>query len=80
MSQRLAVKNLPLLAIEHGNGQAELGADEVISGQALPKMAVDAQGNIVLAWYDTRRDPANHLLDGCVSTSRRANNIRAFLH
>jgi hypothetical protein len=44
--------------------------DDVISGQALPRLAVDAQGNIAVVWYDTRRDPANHLLDvfGAVST------------
>ena len=42
----------------------------MISGQALPRLAVDAQGNIAVIWYDTRRDPANHLLDvfGTVST------------
>jgi SdrD B-like domain/FG-GAP-like repeat len=37
--------------------------NEVIAGQALPQMSVDAQGNIVVIWYDTRRDPANHLVD-----------------
>ena len=42
----------------------------MITGQACPRMAVDAQGNIAVIWYDTRRDPANHLLDvfGTVST------------
>ncbi len=44
--------------------------EDVISGQALPRLAVDAQGNIAVIWYDTRRDPADHLLDvfGSVST------------
>ncbi len=44
--------------------------DDVISGQALPRLSVDAQGDIAVIWYDTRRDPANHLLDvfGTVST------------
>jgi hypothetical protein len=37
--------------------------DDVITGQALPQLAVTAQGNVALIWYDTRRDPANHLLD-----------------
>ena len=37
--------------------------DEVISGQALPRLAVDEKGNIGVIWYDTRRDPADHLLD-----------------
>ncbi len=44
--------------------------DEVISGQALPQMSIDAQGNIAVIWYDTRRDPNNTRLDvyGTVST------------
>lgn len=44
--------------------------DEVISGQALPQLSVDAQGNIAVIWYDTRRNVANKLLDvyGTVST------------
>jgi hypothetical protein len=40
----------------------DLPAD-VITGQALPKLAVDARGDIALIWYDTRRDPADHKLD-----------------
>jgi hypothetical protein len=53
-----------------GQSATGLTADEVISGQAMPRMTVDAQGNIALIWYDTRHDPANHLLDvfGTVST------------
>src|SRR5205814_6320763 len=42
---------------------------EVVSGQALPQMSVDAQGNITVIWYDTRRDPANHSLDVYGTTS-----------
>ncbi|MCI0459686.1 MAG: FG-GAP-like repeat-containing protein, partial [Gemmataceae bacterium] len=44
--------------------------DDVISGQALPQFSIDAQGNLAVIWYDTRRDPANHSLDvyGTVST------------
>jgi hypothetical protein len=47
-----------------------LSADQVIAGQALPRLTVDAQGDIGVIWYDTRRDPADHLLDvfGTVST------------
>jgi len=37
--------------------------DEVIAGQALPQLAVDADGNLAVVWYDTRRDPNNKLLD-----------------
>ena len=56
---------------DDNDGQPATGSpDDVISGQALPRLAVDAQGNIAVIWYDTRRDPANHLLDvfGTVST------------
>src|SRR5262249_15512981 len=44
--------------------------NEEISGQAMPALSVDAQGNIAVIWYDTRRDPNNKLLDvyGTVST------------
>ncbi len=43
---------------------------QVITGQAMPTMAVDNDGNVSVIWYDTRRDPANHDLDvfGVVST------------
>ena len=43
---------------------------DVIDGQALPRLAIDAQGDIAVIWYDTRRDPADTLLDvyGTVST------------
>ena len=35
-----------------------------------PQMSVDAQGNIAVIWYDTRRDLSGHLLDvyGTIST------------
>ncbi len=39
------------------------GPDDVVSGQAMPCLATDAQGDLALIWYDTRRDPKNHLLD-----------------
>ncbi len=37
--------------------------DDVVSGQAMPRLAIDAQGDIAVIWYDTRRDPAGKLLD-----------------
>jgi hypothetical protein len=43
--------------------------NEVISGQAIPQMSVDTNGNIVVVWYDTRRDPANGKLDVFGTTS-----------
>jgi hypothetical protein len=46
--------------------------NEVISGQAMPRLAVDAHGNLSLIWYDTRHDPANHLLDVWGTTSTDA--------
>jgi hypothetical protein len=38
-------------------------AQEVIDGQAIPSLAVDAQGQITVVWYDTRRDPLQQNLD-----------------
>jgi hypothetical protein len=37
--------------------------NEIESGHALPRLAVDSQGNLSVIWYDTRRDPANHNLE-----------------
>jgi hypothetical protein len=55
---------------DDNNGQVTQGQpDDVVTGQALPRLAVDAQGNIALIWYDTRRDPANHNLDVFATTS-----------
>jgi hypothetical protein len=34
-------------------------AQEVVAGQALPSLAVDAQGQVTVIWYDTRTDPLN---------------------
>jgi hypothetical protein len=31
---------------------------QVLSGQALPSLAVDASGRLTVIWYDTRRDPS----------------------
>ncbi len=51
-------------------GLATSLVNEVISGQVLPKMAVDGNGNLSVIWYDTRHDPANHSIDvfGLTST------------
>ena len=53
-----------------GQSATGLNPDDVITNQALPRLTVDAQGNVAVIWYDTRRDPNNHLLDvfGTVST------------
>src|SRR5262249_13696667 len=49
---------------DDNHGQIAQGPrDDVITGQGLPQLAVGGQGDIALIWYDTRRDPANHLLD-----------------
>jgi hypothetical protein len=42
---------------------AQQYAHEVASGQALPSLAIDAQGQITVVWYDTRRDPNQQQLD-----------------
>src|SRR5262249_12646156 len=46
-----------------GQSATGLSLDEVVSGQAMPRLSADAAGDISLVWYDTRRDPANYLLD-----------------
>ncbi|MCO6455678.1 MAG: VCBS repeat-containing protein [Pirellulaceae bacterium] len=38
-------------------------SSQVVSGQAMARLATDAQGNIGVIWYDTRRDPNNQLLE-----------------
>jgi len=52
-------------------GNIPTGApDDVDDGHAMPQLAVDAQGDIGVIWYDTRRDPADTSLDvyGTIST------------
>ncbi len=34
--------------------------NQVVTGQAMPTMAIDNDGNLSVIWYDTRNDPANH--------------------
>jgi hypothetical protein len=43
---------------------------DVVDGQAMPRLVTDAQGDVAVIWYDTRRDPGQQLLDvfGTVST------------
>jgi hypothetical protein len=38
-------------------------AQEVVDGQALPSLAVDAQGQVTVVWYDNRKDPLQQNLD-----------------
>jgi hypothetical protein len=64
-------KNAIVLNDDNGGVAAStLDPNAVISGQALPQLAVGANGDVSVIWYDTRRDPADHLLDvfGTVST------------
>lgn len=52
-------------------GQSPTGAPgDVIDGQAMPQLTVDAQGDVGAIWYDTRHDPGDRLLDvyGTIST------------
>jgi FG-GAP-like repeat len=56
---------------DDNNGRLAAGrTSDVTTGQALPRLVTDAQGDVALIWYDTRRDPAGHLLDvfGTVSS------------
>jgi FG-GAP-like repeat len=55
---------------DDNDGRSATGRpDDVATSQALPRLVIDAGGNIGLIWYDTRRDPVDHLLDvfGAVS-------------
>jgi hypothetical protein len=52
-----------------GSSASGVNPDEVVSVQAMPRLSVDAQGNISLIWYDARHDPANHRLDVFGTTS-----------
>jgi hypothetical protein len=52
-----------------GHSAAGLTPEEVVSGQAMPQLSVDARGDISVIWYDTRRDPGNERLDVWGSTS-----------
>lgn len=56
---------------DDNGGQITKGTpDDVNASQQLPQIAIDSSGDIAVIWYDTRRDPFNHLLDvyGTVST------------
>ncbi len=63
---------VPIIVNDDNGGQPVKGTatDEVAVSQALPRLAVDAEGNISVIWLDARRDPADHLLDvfGTVSS------------
>jgi hypothetical protein len=55
---------------DNGGQRATGRRDDVTSGQVLSRLVTDAQGDVALVWYDTRRDPADRLLDvfGTVSS------------
>jgi hypothetical protein len=59
-----------ILNDDNGGNPSQGGADDVADAQALPELAIDSEGDVAVIWYDTRRDPNNHLLDvfGTVST------------
>jgi hypothetical protein len=51
---------VPTLNDDNAGDQAALVEDlstQVLAGQALPSLAVDANGNVVVVWYDTRVGP-----------------------
>ena len=56
---------------DENDGSSPTGAaDDVAAGQVLPRLVADADGNLAVIWYDTRRDPLDHRLDvfGAIST------------
>jgi len=55
---------------DDNGGQSPTGVPtDVLSGHALPQLSVDAQGDVSVIWYDTRRDPNGDLLDVYGTTS-----------
>ena len=66
------IGSLPAQVLNDDNaGQIDTGQPgQVISGQALVKLASDSAGDLVAIWLDTRRDPLNHLLDVYGTISR----------
>jgi CARDB len=64
---------VPVLNDENGGaypGFASSQQNQVIAYQAMPSITVNAQGDIVVIWYDTRNDPTGQNLEvwGTVST------------
>lgn len=59
-----------ILNDDNGGKSATGSVEDVVAGQSMSRTAIDANGNIAVIWYDSRRDPADHKLDvwGTVST------------
>ena len=62
-------KTTNVLNDDNGGLVAQNRPDDVVSNQAMPRLVVDAQGDVALIWYDTRRDPNDHNLDVFASIS-----------
>ena len=59
-----AAEDGPNVVNDDNGGQSATGVEnDVVSAQVMPRLVTDAQGNVALIWYDTRRDPVNHLMD-----------------
>jgi hypothetical protein len=65
---------------ENDGRSATGGPDDVAAPQVLPRLVTDSAGDVALVWYDTRRDPSNHLLDvfAAVSTDHGQTFSRNF--
>ncbi len=48
---------------DNGGKRSDGSPENVVADQFMVRMQVNAKGDLGLVWYDTRRDPANHLLD-----------------
>ncbi len=55
---------------DNGGRRSDGTPQNVAADQFMVRMEVNAAGDIGLVWYDTRRDPGNHLIDvfGAIST------------
>jgi hypothetical protein len=55
---------------DNGGNSSTGAAGDVADGEALPRLVTDSQGEVAVIWYDTRRDPADTLLDVYGTVSR----------
>ena len=64
-----ATANARSINDDNGGRTATGSANDVVSYQVMPRLAVGADGKLALVWYDTRRDPENGLFDVFASVS-----------
>lgn len=56
-------RNAAVLNDDNGGNLAVGNRNDVINGQALPQLVTSDDGSLTVIWYDSRHDPASHLID-----------------